>query len=115
MSETGIVKSCIQYLRLRGIYAWRQNTAGVFNQKTGGYFFNGTRGVADILGILPQETEHGLQGILLCVECKTAKGVVSDSQKAFLTEIEQRGGLALVVRSVDELEAKLRDYPFKAF
>ena len=110
MLEREIQKQCLKCMHMKGIYCWRNNTAGIYNKKSGGYFFHGLAGVSDILGILPQECSHGLQGVFIAVEVKTPKGIVSDAQRAFLGQIEARGGLALVVHSVDELEQRLQDF-----
>lgn len=99
MRESEIVRQCLDYLKMKGIYCWRQNQAAV--PLAGGGFrrFSGLRGVSDILGI------H--QGRFLAVEVKTPIGRVSDYQKRFLSEIQARGGIALIVRSVDELATAL--------
>lgn len=99
MRETEIVRQCCQYLKLRGIFAWRQN-AGVIPLAGGGVRFSGLRGVSDILGILPD-------GRFLAVEVKTATGKMSDHQKEFHRNIADNNGVACCVRSVDELASDL--------
>lgn len=118
MKESEVVKACMDWLLWRGIFHWRQNTTGVFNPKSGGYFFHGKKGVSDILGILEQSVDVNLGskaclerfGCLLAIECKGENGRVSDDQIEFLGEVNKRGGLGIVVRSVTELEEKLKDY-----
>lgn len=100
--ESAVVKSCLEYLKLRGIFAFRVNTAGIYNAKSGGYYFHGLAGVSDILGILPD-------GRFLAVECKSAKGKVSPHQQDFLDQITNNDGVACVVRSVDELAEDLKE------
>lgn len=100
MPESDVVRSCLDYLKIRGIFAWRQN-AGVIPLANGGVRFSGLRGVSDILGILPD-------GRFLAVECKSAKGKTSEHQDAFLDQIAANGGVACVVRSVEELAEDLR-------
>ncbi len=52
--ESDVLTACLQYLAVKGIFAWRQNQ-GAIPRKGGGYRrFVGLRGVSDILGILPQ-------------------------------------------------------------
>lgn len=109
-SESDIVRGCLQLLQARGIYCWRQNQGGIPLPNGGFRRFVGLKGVSDILGIVPQTHEGVLFGNLLAVECKTEKGKVSDDQKAFLFEINARGGIGLVVRSVEELERELQVY-----
>lgn len=100
MPESDVVRSCLEYLKIRGIFAWRQN-AGVIPLANGGVRFSGLRGVSDILGILPD-------GRFLAVECKSAKGKTSEHQDAFLDQIAGNGGVACVVRSVEELAEDLK-------
>ena len=101
MLERDTQRACLQYLAARGIFAWRQNTAGVYDPKKDSYRFPGLRGVADILGCLPD-------GRLLAVEVKTPTGKVSPHQQRFLERITESGGLGTCVRSVDELVADLK-------
>lgn len=56
--------------------------------------------VADILGIV-----HG--GKFLAVEVKSATGRISEAQREFLARVSVLGGVALVVRSVEELRSGL--------
>lgn len=99
--ESDIVRGCLELLKVRGIFAWRQNSGAV---PVGKRFirFTSINGVADILGILPD-------GRLLAVECKTKTGKVSPDQRYFQQMIAENNGVACVVRSVEELEADLKE------
>ena len=101
--ESDVQTACLEYLRLRRIFHWRQNS-GAFKTQSGGWFkCCSIKGVADILGILPD-------GRFLAVECKREKGgVVSPEQKEFLLNINANGGVGMVVRSVDELASQLKE------
>lgn len=59
------------------------------------------RGTADILGLLDD-------GTFLAVEVKSEKGRLSPEQKVFLSEVKLRGALAIVARSVEDVEFKLK-------
>lgn len=59
-----------------------------------------TAGVSDILALSPA-------GQLVAIECKAREGTLREQQAAFLHAVERRGGLALVVRGVEDLEAAL--------
>lgn len=117
--EREIQKACLSWLQAKGIYAWRQNTAGVYDpiQKTF-RTFHGLRGVADILGIVPQdvlcELEDKLQyerfGCLLAVEVKRPGKAPTNEQAAFLREINERGGIGICVHGIEELEAQLSPF-----
>jgi hypothetical protein len=61
----------------------------------------GTRGAADVLGILPD-------GKFLALEIKTGSGRLSRAQAEFIAAVNCRHGVALVVRDrVDDLETQL--------
>jgi hypothetical protein len=105
--ERDVLRACLAYLHLcPGILAWRNNT-GAFAVGTGSarrFVRASIKGAPDILGCLPGG------GRLLCVEVKRpGRGVATTpSQADFLSRVQARGGLCLVVCSVDELRAGLR-------
>jgi hypothetical protein len=35
--ESGIQKAILDYLRLRKVFCWKQNTSGIYQPKTGGW------------------------------------------------------------------------------
>ena len=94
--ENVVLSQCLQYLKLRGIYCWRNNIGAA---KIGSRYMSfGLPGSSDILGILPN-------GQFLAVECKKENGgKLSDKQVEFLSRIKQNGGVAVCVHSVNELE-----------
>ena len=94
--ENVVLSQCLDYLQIRGIMAWRNNTGAL---KVGRRFVRfGFPGSSDILGILPN-------GQFLAVECKREKGgKLSDKQVEFLSRIKENGGVAVCVNSVNELE-----------
>jgi hypothetical protein len=99
--ESDVLRSCLELLQLRGILAWRTNNAGIFDPARRRFrAFRGLKGVSDILGCLAD-------GRMLAVETKSATGRLSEAQRWFLDEVNRRGGLALVVRDVSELQAAL--------
>src|SRR5204863_371322 len=83
-----------QLLGVRRIFAWRNNSGGfaLGTGKARRFVRAGLTGSADILGVLPGS------GKLLAVECKSATGRLSESQRAFLDRVNAAGGVALVVR-----------------
>jgi hypothetical protein len=113
--ESDVLAACLQYLAVRGIFAWRQNQ-GAIPLKHGGYRrFVGLRGVSDILGILPQRVEVVGEGAvrfgnLLAVEVKRPGEQPRPEQASFLERVNEQGGIGLCVHSVGELEARLRPY-----
>lgn len=113
-TEGDILRGCLQYLALRGIFCWRQNQ-GAIPLKGGGYRkFVGLKGVSDILGVVEEQAYSFKDdnpvtvGRVLAVEVKKPGGKLSREQKQFLDTVREKGGLALCVRSVAELELALR-------
>lgn len=101
--ETDLIRACLRLLKLRGVFAWRNNTTGVYDPARGRFrTFTGLKGVADILGVLPG-------GRLLAVEGKMPGNRPTRDQQAFLDGVRRAGGAALVVHSVEELERALRE------
>ena len=95
VTETALVRACLDYLTLRGIPAWRANTGAA---KFGKRFVRfGTPGVSDVLCVL---SPHGRLG---AIECKVGRNRTSEAQEAFLANVRAAGGLAVVVRSLDDL------------
>jgi hypothetical protein len=107
--ESAVLRSCLDYLALCGIAAWRINTMGTPLAHAPGKFRPApAKGIADIIGIVTVRGD-GMQALPLAVECKSATGRQSPAQREFQAKWEQAGGLYLLVRSVEELREALRD------
>lgn len=102
--EKVIENSILSYLKREGVFVFKVESQGTYDQKKGIYRLKKSqhrmRGVADIVGIF--------KGIPLYIEVKSAKGRLSEHQKAFLDRVNQEGGIAFVARSVDEVRERLR-------
>lgn len=93
--EADIVRVIRDYLAVLGVWEIKTQSQG-FQR----------RGVPDILACLPPD------GRLLAIEVKGPRGKVSPEQEAELTQIAASGGLAIVARSLEEVqEALQRAYP----
>jgi hypothetical protein len=103
--EGMVLASILEYLELRRIYAWRNNSGAVKVERKGGSGFVrfGKVGSADILGILDD-------GRFLAIEVKSKDGRATLAQLQFLAEIAKRGGLAFVARSIEDVERELDKY-----
>lgn len=101
-TETALVKAAIEFLRLRQIMCWRNNT-GVLRNPVGRPVRFGIAGSSDILGIIPSE------GQFLAAEAKMPGRKPTPVQEAFLSEVRDAGGLAIVFHDLDELEQALVD------
>lgn len=99
VKEDEVLHGCLEYLRLRGIFCFRNNSGAA---KVGKRLIRfGLPGSSDIIGILPD-------GRFLAVECKREKGgVLSDLQKSFLSAIESNNSVAIVANSVEKLAEEL--------
>jgi hypothetical protein len=95
--EAPILRASLDYLRLRNVFCWRQNS-GAFTTPDGKRFMRTSdiNGVADIIGVTPR-------GRFLAVECKSERGRQSTPQRQFQKAIERHNGLYIIVHSIDEL------------
>lgn len=104
--ETRLKRLICSYLKLkhRDIYFWVTDRIGIYDAKVGAFRRNvdphRIKGISDILGIMPN-------GKLLAIEVKTKAGKLSVEQKIFLDEINKRGGLAFMARSIEDVTSNL--------
>lgn len=103
MTETQLVAGCISHLNIAGHYVWRNNT-GVFLhdyktklgiQKTS-HIKASFKGASDIIGIHKD-------GRFLAVECKVGKNKPTPQQDEFIRRVQELGGYAYVVYSIEDL------------
>jgi hypothetical protein len=85
----------LDYLALRGCFAWRNNTGRYVVD--GRHISYGFVGSSDVLGVAPD-------GRFIGVECKTAAGTLKPAQVEFMQQVNARGGVAIVVRPDDYVE-----------
>ena len=107
--EGDVVKACLGYARMVGVFAWRNNTGRMpWTDKTGNRrsFAFGSKGSPDIIGIMGPDT--GEAGRFLAVECKVPGGKQSPDQIAWQAACEAHGGLYILATSLDELIEGLR-------
>ena len=124
-TEQSIVNACLDLLKLRGAFAWRVNQ-GAMKTAAGGFIrFNRVEGVSDVIGVLPPgfiwmpRLDGGTPtmgqtvpaGRMIAIEAKRPglgkRSRPEPHQQAFLDAVTQRGGLALCVTGVAELDALL--------
>lgn len=107
--HTRLVNECRKELNRLGILNWNNQTSGawagqVVYQKDGEVLLRNARpfqaglctGSSDIIAVLPD-------GRFCAIECKTGKGRTTKEQRIFIEAINKKGGVGMVVRSVDEL------------
>lgn len=101
--ERDVLRQCLELLHLRGHMAFRVNSgafAGEYKGKKRFVRFVGVKGCSDILGCLKG-------GRFLAVETKQKGKKPTPEQELFLLQVNQMGGLGVVIQDVKELESIL--------
>ena len=96
--ERDVKASIVDYLNMRGVKIW-VNPRGGASMKHGGFVrYGGPPGASDLFGILPG-------GRFLAIETKAADGryKATEDQVAFIEDVNKRGGLGIIARSVDDV------------
>ena len=106
MTEKQIQKTILDFLHYHPNIAWAERInvgAHVVNDRNSRRFIRyAFKGCSDVIGQLKN-------GQLLAVEVKSQKGKLTHYQSEFLKKVNDNGGVALVVRSVDELQNHLNN------
>lgn len=103
ISANALTKNSLRVLSLKGYHVWRQNNGGVFDPKLKRFRANSsTPGISDIIGF------HKKTGRFIACEIKAGKDRLSDEQKEFLKNVNNAGGIGMVVRTIDDLENFLK-------
>jgi hypothetical protein len=122
--ENSIKQAIIAYLIYRGCLVLRVNSGAVTGQyedkkghikerfmrfvhwqAPGVAYKEGKAGVSDILALYPDP--NGGPCRFLAIETKRPGNTPTPAQERFLAEWQQRGGIALVAESVEDVEAAL--------
>lgn len=91
--ESDIQRAILEYLTLRGIFHYRQNTGG-WKDDRGHFYRFGSKGAPDIVCVI--------HGKYVGLEVKTPKGHLSEDQVEFHRQLIHAGAFAYTVRSLDE-------------
>jgi hypothetical protein len=100
--EADVLNAVLQYLSIKKIPAWRQNS-GAFQNTYGQFVRFGKKDSADITGIDPK-TGHRIE-----IECKAPGKSLREGQRQFLDMINRCMGIGICVHSVEELEQQLKE------
>ena len=98
--ESYVQSACLEYLAVRGIFAWRNNS-GAIKGPSGHLVRFGQPGSPDILGII--------KGRALCIECKASDGRLRPDQRLWLEQAREAGAIVIVARSVEDVIAGLKE------
>lgn len=100
-----LTKQALRVLSLSGFQVWRQNNGGVYDPVKKVFRRNSsTPGVSDIIGF------HRKTGQFLAAEIKAGKDKLSPEQIQFLEDVKNAGGVALVIRTTDDLNELHHDH-----
>jgi hypothetical protein len=94
LKEKEIQSAIVEYLKLKRIFHYRNNT-GAFVDKNNHMYRFGALGSPDVVAVK--------DGRYIAIEVKTAKGIQSDAQLNFQRELERAGGQYILARSLDEI------------
>jgi hypothetical protein len=100
--EKDIQHACLELLRYKGYFVWKQNNAGIM-KPNGSYIPSTIPGIADIIGLSPK-------GRFVAIEVKRPGGIVTELQRGFIRCVSANNGLAGVVHSIDEMQSTLSEW-----
>ncbi len=92
--ENALQRACLEFLRLRGVMAWRNNTGAYKRGK--GYISYGATGSGDIFAIV--------RGRFVSIECKIGRNQPTADQKLWAAQVDDAGGMAVVARTLDDVQ-----------
>jgi hypothetical protein len=103
-TEKQIENSVLSYLKMRGIFVFKNQSVGVFDPVRKVFrkpqSKHQIKGASDILGVLPG-------GRFLAIEVKAPKGRPTKEQMMFLDAVNRNGGLGFIARSIEDVEEVL--------
>lgn len=102
--EKAIETQILTWLKYKGIFAWKNQTTGIFDPKKKVFRKSHNpfhiKGVSDIIGIY--------KGQPLFIEVKSKRGVLSPEQKTFLSKAQTEGAICIVAKSIEDVEEGLK-------
>ena len=100
--EADILRTILDYLKVHRVFHWRNNVGGVkwVRESKSRFVRFGTPGAPDIFVVYRSR--------IIGIEVKAVKGHPSDVQIKFGSDLESAGGLYMVARSIQEVDAMLR-------
>jgi hypothetical protein len=103
IKTNALTKHTLRALDIAGYNVWRQNNGAVYDAKFEGYRRNSsTPGISDIIGY------HKKTGTFIAAEIKAGKDKLSKEQEIFLSQVKRAGGIAIVIKNIDDVENILK-------
>lgn len=96
MAGSELVKACCDYLSLKKVFFYRNNS-GAYVTASGGFVRYGTPGSPDVVCVK--------DGKYIGLEMKMGSGRQSPNQKDFQKRLEAAGGIYHIIRSLDDIIA----------
>jgi hypothetical protein len=95
--ESDVQRAVLEYLKLRGILNYRNNSGAMSGEYKGKHWFMrfGAVGSPDIVGLI--------RGQYVGIEVKGTAGKQSEHQKEFQVRLEGAGGRHILGRSVEDV------------
>jgi len=97
--ENALQKACLEFLKLKGCLAWRNNTGAVKSDKR--FIRYGHPGSGDVFAVVPPH------GRFLSIECKAGKNKPTAKQVEWANEVRTFGGVAIVAYTLDDVHDAL--------
>lgn len=111
MNEQQIQQQIRLALGRGDVRLWRNNTGAMRDEQGRLVRFGLAKGSADLIGLRTIEVGSARVAQFVALEVKTSTGRTTEEQRHFLALVERMGGIAAVVRSVEEAEQALRGPP----
>lgn len=111
-NDGGILPALIKRASELGAKLWRNNV-GTLQDRHGNYVSYGLCvGSSDLIGytqvLITPDMIGRVVAVFTAIEAKAARGTATDRQVAFVGKVRADGGIAQIVRSVQELEYTLK-------
>jgi len=128
--EKDLENEALELLNSLGIFAWKNQSTGIFDPKLGHYRASNNpfhiKGTSDILGIIERPDSTGeIHGVMLAIEMKRplVNGkprtqeqlykMASEEQRAFIKKIQRSGGVAFFADSLTTIEQYLELHRYR--
>lgn len=104
--ESELQKQVFDWLKARGIFAWRMPIGPVMRGKPGQAVYSKSpiKGFPDIAGVLQKR----YRGRLFVLELKVEKREMTPEQVAWMVDLQAAGAAGALIRSLEDLERVMR-------
>lgn len=105
VSANALTQQVIKVLSLKGCFAWRCQSSGIWDPTKKVYRANSaTKGISDVLAFKLDGTAR-----LIAIEIKANRDKLSPEQAAFLQAVNDAGGLGRVVKTSEDIENLIKE------